>query len=192
MKVAPLAYSFSGSRKRKETIDDFISKSIPNWNEDIVHQIAMELHMSTKDVTAYILAYFTTLQDLLYFHVNVKTKWFTITTLDGNSKPSKRNRVYKYRQYYKEPFFENRYECSVKARRHLIAMGTKNIEKIGVPEGFSVKEFKERLELEDRKIQRRKDAKKKIQNKKKDKARRKKRKNLKRKQEANWGWTKYA
>lgn len=190
MKVAPLISTFSASRKKKESLDDFISKSIPNWNEDIVHTIAMTLHMETKDVTAYILAYYTALQDLMYFHLNVKTKWFEIITLNNISNASKRARVYKYRQYYKEPYFENRYECSVKARRHLIQIGTKGIEKIDVPVGFSVNEFKKQLEKEAVKKETKQAIRKREQNKKDYKKAKKKKRAIKKRKEKNWGWTK--
>lgn len=100
--------NFNKQRGRKQPLNSFVGKNIPEWNRDIVLKMARELNMDTSRVTAYILALWNGVQDMVYMHLNFDLGCFQVRTTNKQTPEYILNRVNRLRCYYRLPYGTNR------------------------------------------------------------------------------------
>jgi hypothetical protein len=75
MKISSLVeYNFKDDRLKRESAREFICQFLDSSQVDMVMECAYELNMTVEQSTAYALAMFNAIQDLWYFHYNMKLR----------------------------------------------------------------------------------------------------------------------
>ena len=109
MKISSLVeYNFKDDRLKRESAREFICQFLDSSQVDMVMECAYELNMTVEQSTAYALAMFNAIQDLWYFHYNMKLGRITVTTTTESTPITDRDRIIRFRQYMMEPYFSYR------------------------------------------------------------------------------------
>lgn len=109
MKIANRnTHQFSTIRLKKTSAREFIEHHFDSSHVPIVMEMAEELNLSTEESTAYALAMFNTIQDLINMHHHIELPGMLIKTLHKVAETDKqREFVYHCRESLKQPYIKN-------------------------------------------------------------------------------------
>jgi hypothetical protein len=185
MNIAPQSsYNLTEERHRKESPSEYVSHFMDVQHTEFVMSCAETMHMSVEDATAYALAMFNALQDLVYFHYDLELGDIEVTTIrtsisDGSITNVKdKNRIIKFREGLKEPYFTNRNKVVESSLRHLKGQSESEARLAGCTVKVSEIAKKSKVRI----------AKKKEADKKAAKKRSEKYKRMKKWKDKRWGW----
>jgi hypothetical protein len=113
MKIASqVDYNFKDDRLKKESAREFVCQYLDAEHFDVVMQCAYDLNMTTEDSLAYAVAMFNAIQDIFYFHYNIKLGRISVNTVikqDGYCTPVKdEKKIFSIRAKFTGKFIKSR------------------------------------------------------------------------------------
>lgn len=125
MKIAPpKTYNFSDERLKRESAREFICQYLDSEHVDLVMKCAYELNLSTEEATAYALAMFNAIQDMFYFHMDLKLGEVTVKTIRTSipdvTTVKDKAKIFFFREFMQEPYITNRSKARARVVKYLV------------------------------------------------------------------------